>query len=423
MAYQILRKLYYGDEQIYLKTYTSRFESEEAVKLDFLIGNKPAFFLQNTEVVSLAFNIAKLDKKVLKLSEKLPGVAKAQYSRKCLIDEIVLTNKIEGVHSSRKDIGDALDILENQSQAKGKHQRFLSLVNKYYMLMENEEIPLKTCQDIRNIYNDALLEEVITEDPKNAPDGKIFRKELTSVHSQTDKVIHQGVMPESKIIELMDKALAFLNDESIEQLYRICIFHYLIEYIHPFYDGNGRLGRFILSYCLSETLEPLVAFRISETIKENINIYYKAFEECNDSHNLGDLTSFLIMLLNMIYSALTELYDSLNRKSISWEKYEHLVSTFPVSSNKNIRIMYSLLIQAALFSENGISTKELMTELDLSYYNVKKLLDSIPSDQLKSGTKGKEKVYQIDINVLDEIVLIKDLYDDPPQNSNIIMNP
>ena len=107
MAYQPLGKLYYGDETAYHQTYISRFESDEAVKLDFLIGNKPAFFLQNNEVLSLAFNISKLDKTVLKLSSALPGVAKSQYSKKCLIDEIVLTNKIEGVHSSRKDIGDA----------------------------------------------------------------------------------------------------------------------------------------------------------------------------------------------------------------------------------------------------------------------------------------------------------------------------
>ncbi len=409
MAYKLLKKLYYGDENVYHQTYISRFESEEAVILDFSIKDKQAFFLQNSEVITLAYKIAKLDKEVLKISSKLPGVAKEQYSKKCLIDEIVLTNKIEGVHSSRKDIGEALDVLESQSEKNGKCKRFQSLVNKYYMLMTDEEIPLKTCQDIRNIYNDALLDEVITEDPQNAPDGIIFRKDSTAVHSQTDKVIHQGVYPESKIIESMDKALKFLNDETIDQLYRICIFHYLIEYIHPFYDGNGRLGRFILSYCLSETLEPLVSYRISETIKENINSYYKAFEDCNDPHNLGDLTPFLIMLLNMIYSALTELNDSLNRKHISWNKYETLVSTFPAAASENVRAMYSFLIQAALFSENGISTGELKMQFNGSYYTVKKLLESIPSNQIIAIKKGKEKLYKIDLDVLDNIMLMKDL--------------
>ena len=55
-------------------------------------------------------------KEVRALSAQLPDIAKEQYSRKCLIDEIVLTNKIEGVHSSRKEIGEVLDMLGERSE-------------------------------------------------------------------------------------------------------------------------------------------------------------------------------------------------------------------------------------------------------------------------------------------------------------------
>lgn len=405
MAYQPLGKLYYGDQDVYAQTYQSRFASEDTVKLDFSVAQRPAFFIQNSEVMRLAYDIAKLDKSVAKLSANLPGVAKIQYSKKCLIDEIVLTNKIEGIHSSRKEINDALEILERRSNETGKPQRFLGLVNKYFKLMTGEEIPLKTCQDLRNIYDEVFLAEVVAEDPKHAPDGKIFRKDITEVHSETDKVIHKGLYPESEIIAAMEKALAFLNDNSVDPLCRICVFHYLIEYVHPFYDGNGRLGRFILSYYLSGTLEPLLSYRISETIKENISEYYKAFKVCNDSHNLGDLTPFLIMMLHMIYTALKDLEDSLTRKLISWDKYESLVSTFPEAADSNIRAMYSHLIQAALFSEEGISTEELKVSFQKSYYTVKKLLGQIRSGMLISDLKGKAKYYQINLSVLDSMLL------------------
>jgi len=355
--------------------------------------------------MKLAYDIVRLDKSVAKLSARLPGVAKEQYSKKCLIDEIVLTNKIEGVHSSRKEIDEALDILEKQSAKKGKHHRFVGLVNKYLKLLTDEEIPLTTCQDIRAIYDEVFLEEVVAEDPQNAPDGKIFRKDPTAVHSATDKVIHQGLYPESEIISAMEKALSFLNDNSIDQLCRICIFHYLIEYIPPFYDGNGRIGRFILSYCLSETLKPLLSYRISETIKENINEYYKAFKVCNDPHNLGDLTPFLIMMLHMIYTALMDLEDSLKKKLISWGKYEVLVSSFPEANDGNVRKMYSYLIQAALFSEKGISTEELKTGFKESYYTIKKLLGCIKPEMLIAELKGKTKYYQINLSILDNILL------------------
>ncbi len=409
MAYELLGKLYYGNQETYAQTYKARFNSEETIRLDFNVAHRPAFFMQNTEVLKLAYEIAKLDKSVAMLSAALPGVAKDQYSKKCLIDEIVLTNKIEGIHSSRKEIKDAMDILEKQSSAKGKHHRFVGLVNKYLKLLTGEKIPMATCQEIRAIYDDVFLDEIIAEDPQNAPDGKIFRKEITAVHSAADKVIHQGLYPESEIIHAMEKALAFLHDDSLEQLWRICIFHYLIEYIHPFYDGNGRLGRFILSYCLSETLSPLLSYRISETIKENISEYYRAFKICNDPHNLADLTPFLIMMLHMIRTALKDLEGSLRRKLSSWDKYEALVSSFPEAAEKDVRVMYSCLIQAALFSETGISTEELKATFHESYYTIRKILSNIRFDLLVVKPKGKEKCYQIDLSVLDAMLLQEEL--------------
>ena len=138
-----------------------RFNSEETVKLNFYIGDKQLFFLENAEVMKIAFYISKLDKEIASLCGRLPGVAIDQYSKKCLIDEIVITNKIEGVHSSRKEIGEALDILESQSKTKGKHQRFVSLVNKYLKLINQEDISLETCQDIKNIYDEIFLDEVL----------------------------------------------------------------------------------------------------------------------------------------------------------------------------------------------------------------------------------------------------------------------
>lgn len=405
MAYKLLGKLYYEGQEVYAEEYKSRFNSEDTIKLDFDIAQKQAFFLQNTEVMKLSYEIAKLDKIVAQLSTSLPGVAKEQYSRKCLIDEIVLTNKIEGVRSSRKEIDDALEVLEKQSDKKGKRQRFIGLVNKYLKLLTGEDVPLETCQDIRDIYDEVVLEEVVLEDPKNAPDGEIFRKDITAVHSETDKELHRGLYPETKIIEAMEKALVFLNDDSVDHLWRICLFHYLVEYIHPFYDGNGRLGRFVLSYCLSERLEPLISFRISETIKENISEYYKAFKVCNDPHNLGDLTPFLIMMLHMIYAALQDLKDSLERKRISWKRYEDLVSSFPEAEDGDVASMYSYLIQAALFSEKGISTKELETQFEGSYYTVKKLLGSVRPELLISQFKNKVKYYQIDLLQLDTMLL------------------
>lgn len=405
MKYKELKSLYYGDNKVYAQEYLNRFESDDTIKLNFYIGENQAFFMANTEVLKIAFNIAKLDKEIGDLCGKLPGVAIDQYSRKCLIDEIVITNKIEGVHSSRKEIGEALDVLELQSRSKGKHHRFVSLVNKYLKLINQENIFLENCQDVRDIYDEIFLEEVVNEDSSNKPDGELFRKEVVNVHSETDKVIHTGLTPESKIIESMTQALEFLNDDSIEKLFRICVFHYLIEYIHPFYDGNGRLGRFILSYGISNTLTPLISFRISETIKENISAYYKAFSTCNDNRNLGDVTPFLLMQLKMILLAMEELKKSLNEKLIIWKKYEEVIEK--QSDNFDLLRLYSFLIQAALFSEQGISMIELQHNMGFSSYKIKNLMCKIPEEMLAVKIKNKFKFYSVNLEKLNKSILAK----------------
>lgn len=407
MSYKELKSLYYGDNEVYVQEYLNRFNSEEAKRINFHIGENQAFFSQNTEVMTLAYKIAKLDKEIGKLCDALPGVAIDQYLKKCLIDEIVITNKIEGVHSSRKEISEALDILETQSKTKGKKQRFISLVNKYLKLIRNEPISLKNCKDIRDIYDEVFLEEIVYEEPDNKPDGEIFRKESVSIHSDTDKVIHVGLTPESKIIEATTLALQFLNDDSIEELFRICIFHYLIEYIHPFYDGNGRLGRLILSYGISMVLSPLISFRISETIKENINAYYKAFKTCNDQRNLGDLTPFLLMQLNMILTSMEELRNSLQQKLATWNKYEKAIEVR--CDDSELLKLYSYLVQAALFGEKGISMSELQSNMKGSNYIVRGLLAKIPEEMIVIKKKSNFKFYSFNLEKLNKIIFDESL--------------
>lgn len=406
MAYKELKKIYFGDQETYRTTYMQRYSSENSVHLDFDVAGYQAFFVQCEEVINLTIQILKLDKEIYKLRTRLPKVALEQYSKRCLIDEIVITNNIEGVYSSRKEIGAALSILEEQSSKKGKKNVFLGLVNKYYKLLSHEIVPLQTCQNIREIYDEIVLAEVVSENKHNAPDGQIFRKDMTEVYAATGKSIHKGKYPESEIISYMEKALKFLNNEEVQALYRICLFHYMIEYIHPFYDGNGRLGRFILSYCISENLERLLAYRISETIKENIKSYYNAFKTCNDPRNLADLTPFLIMMLKMIEMSMEDLSDSLNEKLISWKRYCSVIPRLDQHQNKDVAQLYDILIQAALFSEQGISTQELLSVLGTNYATLGKRLGIVKDQDLLITEKHEnKKFYSIKLKELNDILL------------------
>ncbi len=397
MGYISLSKLFYQDQTVYLETYQRRYNSEYTVKLDFDIKGNNAFFVQTPEIYGLLTDILRANKSVCRLCMVLPKAAISQFSRKCLIDEIVLTNSIEGVRSTRKEIRDILDELEEQS--KGKH--FYGLVQKYYMLMAKEELPMQTCEDVRRIYDELVLAEVAEEKKSNVPDGKWFRKGPVSVYSPAQKEIHSGLYPEDKIIDAMEMALAFLNSDSCDILFRIAIFHYLLEYIHPFYDGNGRLGRFICSYLLARELEPVTGYRLSYTIKEHIDQYYKAFTICNDPNSKGDLTPFLQTFLTIIKTSVDKLEESLAQKLTKLEWcFQRIPGMVGPEEDETLSDIYYLLIQAALFSEFGVSTNIVLKHVGISRATLKRKLEKIPARLLVKNKRGKTNYYSVDTDIL-----------------------
>lgn len=401
MEYKSLFKLFFSDPNEYKAEYIKRFTDRNAVYLDFSIKENPAFYVPDSELFSYVIDIYKTDKRIMALSSELPKIAISHFTIRCLIDEIILSNGIEGVNSSRREINSALDELKTKSRGK----RFYGFVQKYLMLNSNESLSFDTCEDIRNLYDELVYFEIKSDNPNNLPDGKIFRKDATSVVSATQKEIHRGIYPEDKIIDNMNKALKFLNDKTIEPIFRIAIFHYLFGYIHPFYDGNGRTSRFISSYLLSKEFEPIIAFRLSYTIRENIKEYYEAFKICNDNRNKGDLTPFLFMFIKIINESFHQLEDALSKRLSMLEHYHDCIQHLPFSNDQRFFHLYSLLIQASLFSENGISTQELMDMLSVRRTTIANRLKALSDDNLIiKNAEGNARYYKLNLETVDRIL-------------------
>lgn len=394
MSYKLLSKVYYQNIEDYKKLYEERINSDSTKVLGIKIHDNKAFYCLTNDIYNLSMKIMELDKKVQVLKGNLPGVAIEQFTNKSLIDEIMLTNDIEGVYSTRKEI--KIILSESESPKRNK-RKFSGLVTRYKMLGRNK-ISLSNCDDIRRIYDELVLPEIMSDDPLQVPDGKIFRKSLAEVTTATQKVIHKGVYPESKIVECMEDSLTILNDDSIQILVRIAIFHYLFGYIHPFYDGNGRTSRFISSYLLSNCLDNLISYRLSYTIKENISDYYEAFKTCNDDKNKGDLTPFVISFLKILSKAFEKLYEALyDRKTQLDEAYKKL-DNIDFLRETDLNEISSILIQAALFSVDGISVKELCESLKFSDSTIRKKLNKILEYGYLSTIKvGKYKYYKFNI--------------------------
>ena len=281
MNYLSLYKASFKNNINYKELYNERFNMPNTIHFPIMINDNPSFLRLNEEVLSLIEDIQTLSNKVTKTNP--------------LIEEIIATNAIEGIVVNKEEVIDLL----NTNQPK-EYKRLYGLVNKYrdILLKDKEFVPITDSLKLREVYNDILIQDIEKSDQHNIPDGLIFRRDIVNIVSST-KTIHKGIYPESKIIEAVDSALKILNDNKLPCILRVAIFHYFLGYIHPFYDGNGRISRYISSYYLSQTLDPIVALRLSIACKNRQKDYYEAFKITNDTRNLGDITYFAIMFLDI----------------------------------------------------------------------------------------------------------------------------
>ena len=385
MEYELLSKIFYKKPTEYESIYDARFNSEASIKLPIKIHENVGFIFNTNEITKLLVKIYKTINKINLLRTHLPNIAINSYIIKSLKDEIALTNEIEGVRSTRKEIEDAIDSIKNDKSA-----RFKGLVDKYFKLISNEIIPLNNCKDIRTIYDALVLPEIEKE---NLPDGILFRKEPVQVVSATQKEKHRGIMPESKIIESLDLCLDFLKNDDIDSLIKISAFHYLFGYIHPFYDENGRTSRFISSYLIKNELDVLLALKLSYTVKNNINKYYKAFDVCNDRKNKGDITFFVVTFLELLSQASDDLYTKIADLNDQLNYYNNIINTLvneKVLNDKQAKCIF-ILCQNRLFDDTYMNMNTLTELLEKSDTTTRKILKSLESKNLLVKSRNKNQ--------------------------------
>jgi Fic family protein len=117
-----------------------------------------------------------------------------------------------------------------------------------------------------------------------------------------NRIVHLAP-PASRVSPLMKDLLAWLKRTDAHPLIAGCVFHYELEFIHPFADGNGRIGRLWQTLILSRW-DPLFAYLPVETvIRDRQAEYYKVLALCD---NCGNSTSFIEFLLAALLTALRE---------------------------------------------------------------------------------------------------------------------
>ena len=385
MGYESLEKIYYTRPQEHVEAYHSRFDSPMTRHFDFPIQEL------------LSEEVYRKHEELLQALRAVPPLVLEQFVLSSLVDEVRATSDIEGVHSTRREIKEVVTGVTRSA-------RFSSIVGKYQNILEDSsQMNFQTCQDVRTFYDEFAHKEVVLINPTDELDGMLFRRDSVEVTSPTGKILHRGVHPESRIIQMLGVALDVLNSTDIPLLARVAIFHYLFEYVHPFYDGNGRTARFIVSYFLAGRFNKLVALRLSVLIKKNRKKYYALFRETDSEWNCGDLTPFVLGFVEIIAATFDDIISALNLKVTQLIKYQQRIPKL-AGSDALTQQIYNALLQSSVFFGGGISMARLMSVTGKSRNTLKARLADIPDGHvIKVNGVGREIFFKLNLTIFDEL--------------------
>ncbi|MCI2068333.1 MAG: Fic family protein [Bacilli bacterium] len=316
------------------------------------------------------------------LEQSLSKMAQEELIRSCLVEEIYQTNLIEGVHSTRKEIFRLLDDF-----AHAKKDKITSIVNKYRLLLKQGFSQILNLEDIRHLY-DALMEGTIIK--KDQPDGILFRKDSVAVTDGVER-LHEGLYPEERIDEALRVVLSILNSKDFTFYERSAIAHYLFEYAHPFYDGNGRMGRYLLSLYALEEKPKAFAFRIAATIGERKGKYYRAFKECQDIRNRNDLATFVGPMLDFYVEDYRHLIKEIQDKKAEVALWQSKLPSLNLSKGEKKTAV--ILVEGSIWSAYGVSKSVLASALNLDERSVQRHLASLEKKKLVLRQKIGRQTY------------------------------
>ncbi|RRD22666.1 Fic family protein [Fusobacterium canifelinum] len=238
--------------------------------------------------------------------------------------------------------------------------------------------PLKDIKEVQNAYeiyerideldensvNDLLLAHKIMTSELIKESGR-FRSKNAGVY-QGDKLIHMGTLPEY-IPELINNLFLWLKNSKEHPLIKAAVFHYEFEFIHPFQDRNGRIGRFWHSLVLSKWKKIFAWLPIESLVQKYQKEYYIAI---NNSNRDEESTEFILFMLRIINEALIELVE--NKKTTD--------KTTDKMTDKNIERVKLLM---KYLNQNGsISNKEAQSLLNISEATAKRFLNKLVKENL-----------------------------------------
>jgi Fic family protein len=304
--------------------------------------------------------------------------------------EALISSQIEGTQCTLDDVLDP-EAEQNMNLDVGDVINYVNATR--YALEKLEEMPL--CNRLLREIHRELLSGVRGQE-KNPGE---FRKSQNWIGPANCSLKDARYIPPN--VDDMNQAMTDLEkymneDEELDSLIRIALIHYQFETIHPFLDGNGRVGRLmILLYLMQQGIITKPIIYISYFLKKNQIEYYDRISEVRRSGNYEQWVSFF---LEAVSAAATNSLETVEKLSAL---HTQNIEKLPVSNRKtdNLRRIFDYIEQYPI-----VDIKKTAQDLDLSYNTVstavKKLVTLGILKETTNTSRNRVFSYEEYLNIL-----------------------
>ena len=248
------------------------------------------------------------------------------------------TNRIRTIHGSLAIEQNTLSLEQVTAVLNGKQvlappKDIAEVKNAYEIYERLDELDPYSVDDLltaHGIMTRGLVEE-----------AGVFRSRPVGVVDQEGHVLHVGTLP-NYVPELVMELLDWVKGSDIHMLIRSCVFHYELELIHPFADGNGRIGRLWHTLLLSKWNPAFAWLPVESMIYSRQPEYYVAINTSNDA---GESTVFIEFMLSAIKASLIDAINTsdemsdapMDKVTMRWRQIEKFLETHDFIMNADVR--------------------------------------------------------------------------------------
>ena len=250
------------------------------------------------------------------------------------------TNRIRTIHGSLAIEQNTLSLEQVTAVLNGKQvlappKDIAEVKNAYEIYERLEELDPYSVDDLltaHGIMTRGLVDE-----------SGVFRSKPVGVVNQEGHILHFGTLPQH-VPDLVMELLEWVKNSDVHMLIRSCVFHYEFELIHPFANGNGRVGRLWHTLLLSKWNPAFAWLPVESIIHDRQQEYYEAI---NASNNAGESTVFIEFMLSAIKASLMDAINTsdemsdgaMDKATVRWRQIEKFLETHEFIMNADVRAL------------------------------------------------------------------------------------